>query len=89
MMTMKAHKDNEPTHTYPEIWFVLFIAPNVPPPPPPASPSPIPKKLPATPPLTTKHKRALSEPAPIIPHSPSSQSSIHFGKVTTCFNVSY
>ncbi|XP_072259748.1 arf-GAP with SH3 domain, ANK repeat and PH domain-containing protein 1-like isoform X1 [Pyxicephalus adspersus] len=63
-------------------------APNVPPPPPPASPLPVPKKLPATPPLTTKHKRALSEPAPIIPHSPSSQSSLHFDYGSCCTSPS-
>ncbi|XP_071968332.1 arf-GAP with SH3 domain, ANK repeat and PH domain-containing protein 1-like [Engystomops pustulosus] len=63
-------------------------APNVPPPPPPASPSPVPKKLPATPPLTTKHKRALSEPAPVIPHSPSSQSTLQFDYVSCCTSPS-
>ncbi|XP_053309041.1 arf-GAP with SH3 domain, ANK repeat and PH domain-containing protein 2-like isoform X2 [Spea bombifrons] len=62
--------------------------PNVPPPPPPASPSAPPKKLPPTPPLTTKHKRALSEPAPIIPHSPSSQTSMHFDYGSCCTSPS-
>ncbi|KAM9296864.1 arf-GAP with SH3 domain, ANK repeat and PH domain-containing protein 1-like [Gastrophryne carolinensis] len=63
-------------------------APNIPPPPPPASPSPIPKKIPSTPPLTTKHKRALSEPAPVIPHSPSSQSNLHFDYGSCCTSPS-
>ncbi|KAM4622299.1 arf-GAP with SH3 domain, ANK repeat and PH domain-containing protein 1-like [Discoglossus pictus] len=63
-------------------------APSVPPPPPPASPSPPPKKLPPTSPLTTKHKRALSEPSPIIPHSPSSQANLHFDYGSCCTSPS-
>ncbi|XP_004918563.1 arf-GAP with SH3 domain, ANK repeat and PH domain-containing protein 2 isoform X1 [Xenopus tropicalis] len=62
--------------------------PNVPPPPPPASPSAPVKKTPPTPPLTTKHKRALSEPVPIIPHSPSSQASLHFDYSSCCTSPS-
>ncbi|XP_078093016.1 arf-GAP with SH3 domain, ANK repeat and PH domain-containing protein 1 isoform X3 [Mustelus asterias] len=59
-------------------------APSVPPPPPPPpstlnppsgsivfiSDSPSTKKRPPLPPLTTKHKRTLSEPTPAVPHSP-------------------
>ncbi|KAM4691343.1 arf-GAP with SH3 domain, ANK repeat and PH domain-containing protein 1-like [Rhinophrynus dorsalis] len=63
-------------------------APNVPPPPPPASPSAPPKKIPPTSPLTTKHKRALSEPVPIIPHSPSSQANLHFDYGSCCTSPS-
>ncbi|KAM8947325.1 arf-GAP with SH3 domain, ANK repeat and PH domain-containing protein 1-like isoform 2-T2 [Pelodytes ibericus] len=62
--------------------------PMVPPPPPPASPSAPPKKLPPTPPLTTKHKRALSEPGPVIPHSPSSQATQHFDYGSCCTSPS-
>uniref|UniRef100_A0A8C5QI04 Uncharacterized protein n=1 Tax=Leptobrachium leishanense TaxID=445787 RepID=A0A8C5QI04_9ANUR len=63
--------------------------PNVPPPPPPpASPSATPKKLTPTSPLATKHKRALSEPGPVIPHSPSSQSSMHFDYGSCCTSPS-
>ncbi|XP_078508335.1 arf-GAP with SH3 domain, ANK repeat and PH domain-containing protein 1-like [Lissotriton helveticus] len=48
-----------------------------PPPPPPSSPSSTTKKIPP-PPLATKHKRALSEPSPVVPHSPLSQSNVQF-----------
>ncbi|XP_041433888.1 arf-GAP with SH3 domain, ANK repeat and PH domain-containing protein 2-like isoform X1 [Xenopus laevis] len=60
--------------------------PNVPPPPPPASPSASVKKTP--PPPTTKHKRALSDPVPIIPHSPSSQANLHFDYSSCCTSPS-
>ncbi|CAH2292607.1 arf-GAP with SH3 domain, ANK repeat and PH domain-containing 2-like isoform X1 [Pelobates cultripes] len=59
-----------------------------PPPPPPASPSPPQRKLTPTSPLTTKHKRALSEPGPVIPHSPSSQASQHFDYGSCCTSPS-
>ncbi|XP_059508709.1 arf-GAP with SH3 domain, ANK repeat and PH domain-containing protein 1 isoform X5 [Stegostoma tigrinum] len=65
---------------------IVFSAPSVPPPPPPHPPfsvkstppgsaafisdSPSTKKRPPLPPLTTKHKRTLSEPTPRVPHSP-------------------
>ncbi|KAG8446274.1 hypothetical protein GDO86_013924 [Hymenochirus boettgeri] len=63
-------------------------APNMLPPPPPASPSVPVKKMPPTSPLTSKHKRALSEPVPIIPHSPSSQANLHFDYGSCCTSPS-
>ncbi|XP_041060742.1 arf-GAP with SH3 domain, ANK repeat and PH domain-containing protein 1 isoform X2 [Carcharodon carcharias] len=67
-------------------------APNVPPPPPPPPPilnpsagsaaftsdNPSTKKRPPLPPLTTKHKRTLSEPTPGVPHSPLSRKQSSF-----------
>ncbi|XP_067904739.1 arf-GAP with SH3 domain, ANK repeat and PH domain-containing protein 1 isoform X2 [Heterodontus francisci] len=69
-------------------------APCVPPPPPPPPPpiltpstgtaafisdSPSTKKRPPLPPLTTKHKRTLSEPTPGVPHSPLNRKQSSFG----------